>query len=176
MKKLSPLIWFLILSAAVPAAGEFFQLDSVRMENVPRVQKTTASYAIEFYFSPCPAEYWVYYDTLHQSIVIDFYNATIEPRSLAFGRSDVFKGISIKNLKTEFSLSGERSQISIGADPGWHLEVVPTGTTALRLTAWRQLHRDRLGRNLWVWTYILAFAIPIVVGIGTFLIISSASN
>jgi hypothetical protein len=165
-----------LFGAAAPASAEMFRLDSIRIDKVPHVQKTSISYVMDLTFQTRPGEYWCYYDTIHQAIVIDFYGATVAPGPVPIDRSRVFRGLSVKNLKSEFSLSGERSQIIIDADPGWHIEAAPAGEKTLRLTVWRQTRHDRPNGKRLIWIYVLSFAIPLVVAAATFLIIRSAMD
>jgi hypothetical protein len=166
----------IVAFGAGAAHTELIALDSVKIEKLPQVQKANVSYTLDLFFSKGPAEYWTYYDTIHQSIVLDFYGTTIEPHSLVLARNTIFRSISVKNLKTDFALSNERSQIFIETDAGWHIETASVGATTMRLTVWRQLTHEGQNRNHIVWVYLLAFAIPIGVAVATFFIIRSAAS
>jgi hypothetical protein len=149
---------------AADAGAKAFSIDSVRTYDVPKVQNSTVTYALDMRFKERPEEYWAFYDTVKKLIIIDFYNAWIDTQKINLKKNKVFKKITITNLNTNMALSGERAQVQIEADPGWHVEASSIEKRIIRITVWRPIQKTgkkAMGRP---WVRFLYLGIPLAVG------------
>ncbi len=134
----------LIFSANQSSAFDNIKLLATPMINAPVVKTGTVVYSIDFAFDRSPHEYFLYYDRLQQMLVIDFYRAAVSWADSVKSKS--FSGeITVRNVETAMSLSGQKGQILFtlqkgwNFEQGWHFESTIISPSTLRVKLWIEL-------------------------------------
>jgi hypothetical protein len=139
IKYLWGFIIIFVMLFSLPVNSETFYLMSVDEGKMPRVEKQTIIYTIDFMFLHAPENYWIYYDPALKKCVIDFYDARIEGPGSEFKENSLFSTMEIKNVPSSMALSNNRAQIVFPLDSGWHVESKIQNGKAIELIFWKKL-------------------------------------
>jgi hypothetical protein len=176
IKRLFSIAGIGIVMLALHAFSGSYAIEKVRVSEIPAVKNFKITYTLDMKFNQRPEEYWAFYDTVKKAIVIDFYNISIDTGIITLRKNNVFKSISIINQKTAMALSGERAQIQIPSDPGWHVETASLDSTIIRVTVWRPMSRTGKNKLSRPWIRFLYLCIPLAVGIVVFIFERSSNK
>jgi hypothetical protein len=128
-------------SGALQDTSSTIYLESIPVVSAPEIQENRIKYTILFVFDTCPEDQWTYYDSKKKQLVIDFYGTHIvESSKIVLRGLPVAKSIEIKNLPTQMSLKGMRSQIVLTLDSFWSYETVVISKNVLQLKIWKSLN------------------------------------
>jgi hypothetical protein len=134
-----------IFSLCITHAFENIELTAPPIVKTPLIRKDLVSYDIDFQFNACPEEYVLYYDHNQRKMAIDFYQVGVSWADSA--KKNSFSGeITVRNIETAMSLSGQKGQILFtlqkgwNFEQGWHYEGVIVPPKTLRVKLWFQLH------------------------------------
>ncbi|MDD5676128.1 MAG: hypothetical protein PHC61_18290 [Chitinivibrionales bacterium] len=136
--------------SAQEETGHPVLLKSIEPLKMPVIKHNTFYYYIDLNFSTAPTFFWVFYDSLNKSLILDCYDVTVKLPGKLILHHPLFESIAVKTLPTKMSLLGEQSQIILGLERGWNCSASLQSETAIRIIVWKEInivqieHRSKL--------------------------------
>ncbi len=107
----------------------------------PEISENRVQYTVFFVFDKCPEEQWAYFNKDSSRLIIDFYSVSIQKSpDVVIKGAPIIHSIEVRNIATDLSISGKRSQIILPMDSLWHYQTTIISEKVLRLQIWKELN------------------------------------
>lgn len=127
--------------------AESYHLVDVVPQKIPIVEKKTIFFSLDLCFDKRPVGYWGFIDPARSAFIIETYGSKIEfpdaEQKAVFKNPGPFKGITVENRTSVFSLTNEKCQIIIGIDPQFQVTDSAIGDSTIRITLGKPLFSNR---------------------------------
>lgn len=168
-------MFLLVVMILAPARASLRSVLYVETEDMPEIKDGRITYRMSIVFDEVPSQFWNYYDSRTNEIVIDFYGVTLRSPQISMTGSSIFKSFLVSNLATSMSLTGEQAQIRIGADPGWNIESTCQGSKQIRIKVSREIKRV-VEEKPFSWQIPVLIAAPVLAGVCAFFVIRAVQG
>jgi hypothetical protein len=118
-------------------AGYEYVLDTAITSNKPDISGNTISYSLDLVFRKRPENYWMFYNKLDNTLVVDLYGGHVRPIRIALPSTTPFRKVEIENLTTRMTLSGKQAHVKITLGPDWNYEAESADSTTVHINIWK---------------------------------------
>lgn len=152
----SMLIWCGILAAwPLDVCAKTAYIDSVALCSAPTIRNDSLIYTLDIHFRAAPKHFWSYHDDQYEAVVVEFLDVQIEAPYVELPAASPLKSFKVKNMETKMALTGVKSDVVIGLDPGaqkdqrWDGDVIMVNANTVRVTIWKKmtLYQDILKKE-----------------------------